>query len=100
VDSLARPGGNVTGFSNFEYGLSGKWLELLKEVAARVTRAAVLRNAAISAGIGHSVMARSISDASRTFIGVNSDAIHVAGRLPVLVKDIGSIGHEATGNRE
>ena len=52
VDSLARPGGNVTGFTTFEYNLSGKWLELLKEVAPRVTRAAVLRNAAISAGIG------------------------------------------------
>jgi putative tryptophan/tyrosine transport system substrate-binding protein len=52
VDSLARPGGNVTGFSAFEYGSSGKWLELLKEIAPRVKRAAVLRNAAISAGIG------------------------------------------------
>jgi putative tryptophan/tyrosine transport system substrate-binding protein len=52
VDSLARPGGNVTGFTSLEYGLSGKWLELLKEIAPRVTRAAVLRNAAISAGIG------------------------------------------------
>src|SRR5262249_18403793 len=43
VESLARPGGNVTGFTNFEYGLSGKWLELLKEIAPSVTRAAVLR---------------------------------------------------------
>jgi putative tryptophan/tyrosine transport system substrate-binding protein len=47
VDSLARPGGNVTGFMNFEYSLSGKWLELLKQIAPRVTRAAVLRNPAI-----------------------------------------------------
>ena len=45
VESLARPGGNVTGFSLFEYGISGKWLELLKEIAPRVTRAAVLRDA-------------------------------------------------------
>jgi putative tryptophan/tyrosine transport system substrate-binding protein len=52
VDSLARPGGNVTGFSAFEYGSSGKWLQLLKEIAPRVKRAAVLRNAAISARIG------------------------------------------------
>jgi putative ABC transport system substrate-binding protein len=43
VDSLSRPGGNATGFSQFEYGLSGKWLELLKELAPGVTRAAVLR---------------------------------------------------------
>jgi putative tryptophan/tyrosine transport system substrate-binding protein len=52
VDSLARPGGNATGFTSFEYGNSGKWLELLKEIAPRVTRAAVLRDAAIAAGIG------------------------------------------------
>jgi putative ABC transport system substrate-binding protein len=52
VDTLARPGGNVTGFMNFEYNLSGKWLELLKQIAPRVTRAAVLRNPAIPAGIG------------------------------------------------
>jgi ABC-type uncharacterized transport system substrate-binding protein len=45
VDSLARPGGNATGFSNMEYSLSGKWLELLKEIAPRVTRVAVLRDA-------------------------------------------------------
>jgi putative ABC transport system substrate-binding protein len=52
VDSLARPGGNITGFMNFEYSLSGKWLELLKEIAPGVKRAAVLRNAANPAGIG------------------------------------------------
>jgi putative tryptophan/tyrosine transport system substrate-binding protein len=52
VESLARPGGNVTGFLQFEYGLSGKWLDLLKEIAPRVTRAAVLRDPGISAGIG------------------------------------------------
>jgi putative ABC transport system substrate-binding protein len=52
VTSLARPGGNATGFTIFEYGMSGKWLELLKEVAPRVTRAAVLRDPAIASGIG------------------------------------------------
>jgi putative ABC transport system substrate-binding protein len=52
VDSLARPGGNATGFTSFEYGNSGKWLELLKEIAPHVTRVAVLRDAAIAAGIG------------------------------------------------
>jgi putative ABC transport system substrate-binding protein len=50
VESLARPGGNVTGFTGFEFALSGKWLELLKEVAPRVTRAAILRDPAIAAG--------------------------------------------------
>ena len=52
VDSLARPGGNVTGFMLFEYGMSGKWLELLKEIAPEVTRAAVLRDPSMTAGIG------------------------------------------------
>src|SRR5262249_19827648 len=52
VDSLAQPGGNVTGFMQFEYSLSGKWLELLREIAPSVTRAAVLRDPAISVGIG------------------------------------------------
>ncbi len=46
VDSLARPGGNATGFMSYEYGLSGKWLELLKQIAPGVTRAAVIRDAA------------------------------------------------------
>jgi putative tryptophan/tyrosine transport system substrate-binding protein len=52
VDSLARPGGNATGFINFEYGISAKWLELLKEISPRVTRVAVLRDPAIAQGIG------------------------------------------------
>jgi putative ABC transport system substrate-binding protein len=52
VESLARPGGNTTGFLLFEYGISGKWLELLKEVAPRVTRAAVIRDPDISSGTG------------------------------------------------
>jgi putative ABC transport system substrate-binding protein len=52
VNSLARPGGNVTGFLVFEYGISAKWLELLKEITPRVTRAAVIRDAAIASGTG------------------------------------------------
>jgi len=52
VDSLARPGGNVTGFALFEYGIAGKWLELLKQIAPALTRAAVMRDPNISAGIG------------------------------------------------
>jgi putative ABC transport system substrate-binding protein len=50
VDSLARPGGNVTGFMVFEFSLSGKWLELLKQIAPAVTRVAVLRDSAIGTG--------------------------------------------------
>jgi ABC-type uncharacterized transport system substrate-binding protein len=52
VDTLARPGGNTTGFMAFEYGLSGKWVELLKQIAPNVTRAAVLRDPNMIAGIG------------------------------------------------
>src|SRR5262249_36029366 len=52
VNSLARPGGNATGFTTFEYGISAKWLELLKEITPRVTRAAVIRDAAIASGTG------------------------------------------------
>ena len=52
VESLARPGGNATGFLMFEYGISGKWVELLKQIAPAVTRAAVIRDPAITGGIG------------------------------------------------
>ena len=52
VDSLARPGGNITGFTVFEYSMSGKWLQLLKEIAPSVTRVAVTRDPSIAAGPG------------------------------------------------
>ena len=52
VNSLAQPGGNATGFMAFEYSISGKWLELLKQIAPSVTRVAVLRDSSITSGIG------------------------------------------------
>ena len=52
VASLARPGGNTTGFTQFEYGISGKWLELLKQIAPGVTRAAVIRDPSQFSGVG------------------------------------------------
>src|SRR5499427_8404515 len=52
VESLARPSGNVTGFEAYEYGVSGKWIELLKEIVPHLTRVAVLRDSAIPAGLG------------------------------------------------
>ncbi len=61
VDSLARPGGNATGFITFEYGLSGKWLELLKQIAPGVTRAAVIRDPNISSGIGQFAAIQSVA---------------------------------------
>jgi putative tryptophan/tyrosine transport system substrate-binding protein len=61
VDSLSRPGGNATGFMQFEYSLTAKWLELLKQVAPGVTRAAVLRDSAIAAGIGQFAVIQSVA---------------------------------------
>ena len=63
VDSLSRPGGNATGFMMFEYSLCGKWLELLKEIEPGVTRAAILRDPAIAAGIGQFAVIQSVAPA-------------------------------------
>jgi putative ABC transport system substrate-binding protein len=64
VASLAQPGGNATGFTAFEYGISGKWLELLKEIAPHMTRAAVLRDPALAAGIGQFAAIQSMASSS------------------------------------
>jgi ABC-type uncharacterized transport system substrate-binding protein len=61
VDSLARPGGNATGFIAFEYGLSGKWLELLKQIAPSLTRVGILRDPATAAGIGQFAAIQSVA---------------------------------------
>ena len=61
VESLARPGGNATRFTQFEYGISSKWLDLLKEVAPRVTRAAVLRDSTIPEGIGQFAVLQAVA---------------------------------------
>ena len=61
VRSLSRPGGNATGFMMFEYGLSGKWLGLLKEIVPGVTRAAVLRDTSTAAGIGQFAIIQSVA---------------------------------------
>ena len=79
VDSLARPGGNATGFISFEYSLSGKWLELLKEIAPSVTRVAVLRNAATPSGPGQFGAIQAVAPSLR--VEVN----------PVNVRDAGEI---------
>ena len=73
VDSLARPGGNATGFMLFEYGLSGKWPELLKEIAPGVTRMAILRDPAIVAGIGQFAVIQSVAPS----LGMDVSAINV-----------------------
>jgi putative tryptophan/tyrosine transport system substrate-binding protein len=61
VDSLARPGGNATGFMTFEYSMGGKWLELLKQIASGVTRAAVIRDAANPGGIAQFAAVQSVA---------------------------------------
>jgi putative ABC transport system substrate-binding protein len=61
VDSLARPGGNATGFMQFDYSLSAKWLELLKEIAPGVTRVAIVRDASVGFGIGQFAVAQSVA---------------------------------------
>ena len=61
VQSMARPGGNITGFLNFEYSMSGKWAELLKQIAPNVTRALVIRDATFAAGIGQFAAIRSVA---------------------------------------
>jgi putative tryptophan/tyrosine transport system substrate-binding protein len=61
VESLARPGGNATGFIQFEYTLTGKWLELLREIAPSVTRVAVLRDPTLVSGIGQFAVIQSVA---------------------------------------
>jgi putative tryptophan/tyrosine transport system substrate-binding protein len=79
VASLARPGGNATGFSTSEYGISAKWLELLKEIAPGVTRAAVLRDPTIAAGIGQFAL---IQSAASSF-GVELSPIDVRDDIEI-----------------
>jgi len=61
VESLARPGGNVTGFALYEFGMSAKWLELLKRIAPNVTRVGVLRDAALTAGVAYLAAIQSVA---------------------------------------
>ena len=79
VDSLAQPGGNATGFMQFEYGLSGKWLELLKEIAPGLKRAIVLWDPAITAGIGQFAIIQSV--ATSTGIDVRPVNLRAAGEI-------------------
>jgi putative tryptophan/tyrosine transport system substrate-binding protein len=73
VKSLARPGGNATGFLHFEYSIGSKWLDLLKQIAPEVNRVAVLRDAAISAGLGQY---GAVQSAAASF-GVEASAVDV-----------------------
>jgi putative ABC transport system substrate-binding protein len=79
VDSLARPGGNATGFSVFEYGLAPKWLELLKEIAPRVTRAAVLRDPTITSGVGQLAAIQAVAPSFG--VELSPVGVHDAGEI-------------------
>ena len=73
IDSLARPGGNATGFVLFEYALAGKWVELLKQIAPTVSRVAVLRDAILPAGTGQFAVIQSAAPS----IGVDVSAMNM-----------------------
>jgi putative ABC transport system substrate-binding protein len=92
VESLARPGGNASGFLMFEYGLSGKWLELLKQIAPGVTRVAVLRDPAIASGIGQF---GAIQSAAPT-LGMEASPVNVrdAGEIE---RDIAAFARSSNG---
>jgi putative ABC transport system substrate-binding protein len=79
VESLARPGGNATGLMQFEYNVSGKWLELLKEIAPSVTRAAVLRDPTITAGVGQFAVIQAV--APSVAMEVRPINVHDAGEI-------------------
>jgi ABC-type uncharacterized transport system substrate-binding protein len=84
VASLARPGGNATGFTQVEYGMAAKWLELLKEIAPRVTRAAVLRDPAVPEGIGQFAIIQSVAPSLQVEV------------KPVDIRDAGEIERALT----
>jgi putative ABC transport system substrate-binding protein len=92
VDSLARPGGNATGFTQFEYGISGKWLELLKEVAPGVTRAAVIRDPAISSGLGQWGAIQSVAPS----VGVEVSPVNVRD-APEIERAIAAFARSSRG---
>jgi putative ABC transport system substrate-binding protein len=79
IDSLARPGGNATGLMSAEYSTSGKWLELLKQIAPDVTRAAVLRDPDLSSGTGQFGAIQAVAPSLRVELN------------PVNVRDAGEI---------
>ena len=79
VDSLARPGGNATGFMDFEFSLGGKWLELLKETAPGLTRVAVLRDPTLGGGTGQFAAIQAVAPALR--VEVNPVNVGDAGEI-------------------
>jgi putative ABC transport system substrate-binding protein len=92
VDNLARPGGNATGFMSFEYGMSAKWLELLKQIAPGVTRVAVLRDPAIAAGAGQFGAVQSVAPS----FGVEASPISVRD-APEIERAVAAFARSSNG---
>ena len=92
IRSLARPGGNVTGFVQFEYSLSAKWLELLKQIAPGITQVAVLRDPSITSGIGQFAVIESV--APSLGMDVTPISMHDAGEIK---RDVASFARSGNG---
>jgi ABC-type uncharacterized transport system substrate-binding protein len=92
VESLARPGGNITGFTFFEYGMSAKWLELLKEIVPQLKRAAVLRDPAIASGAGQYAVIQAVAPS----LGVELRAVGV-GHAGEIERAIAAFARSSNG---
>jgi putative ABC transport system substrate-binding protein len=92
VTSLARPGGNATGFLMLEYGLSGKWLELLKQIAPGVMRAAVVRDPAVASGIGQFAAVQAVAPS----LGVELSPVD-ARDAPEIERAVTTFAHSGNG---
>jgi len=92
VHSLSRPGGNATAFMTFEYSLCGKWVELLKEIAPGVTRAAVLRDPAIAAGIGQFAIIQSVAPS----VGVDVIPVNLGDAVEI-EREVAAFAQSANG---
>jgi putative ABC transport system substrate-binding protein len=93
VDSMARPGGNITGFMGFEFALSGKWLELLKQVAPDVTRAAVLRDPTMGTGTSQFAAIQAVAPSLR----VDVKPVNARGEAGEVERAIASFAREPNG---
>jgi putative ABC transport system substrate-binding protein len=92
VESLPRPGGNATGFTNMEYGISGKWLEILKQIAPGLTRASVLRDPAISSGTAQFAAIQAVAPS----LGVEVNPVNVSSAADI-ERGVGAVARSANG---
>ena len=92
IESLARPGGSATGFIDFEYGMSGKWLELLKQIAPGMTRAAVLRDAAVTSGTAQFAAIQAVAPS----LGIEVSPVNVSNAADI-ERGVGAVARSANG---